>query len=97
MATRSKAMDAEQQAFAADVLTSLRQAKAGQHARVTPGEVIAERVATKARGRPKLAATKPMLSMRTDQDILDHLRASGKGWQTRVNALLRDAVAKNRI
>jgi uncharacterized protein (DUF4415 family) len=32
---------------------------------------------------------KTAVSIRFDKDVLDRLRASGKGWQTRVNALLR--------
>ena len=32
-----------------------------------------------ARGRPKAAVKRPMLSMRVDPDVLAHLRASGKG------------------
>ncbi|MDB5731537.1 MAG: hypothetical protein JWQ03_1432, partial [Variovorax sp.] len=39
----------------------------------------------------------PMLSMRTDPDVLASLRASGKGWQTRVNALLREAADQGRF
>jgi uncharacterized protein (DUF4415 family) len=35
-----------------------------------------------------------MLSLRVDRDVLAALRASGPGWQTRVNALLRKAVLK---
>ena len=45
-----------------------------------------------ARGRPPAAIKRPMLSMRVDPDVLAHLRASGRGWQTKVNALLRQAV-----
>ena len=47
-----------------------------------------------ARGRPAAAIKRPMLSMRVDPDVLAHLRASGKGWQTKVNALLRQAVER---
>jgi uncharacterized protein (DUF4415 family) len=35
--------------------------------------------------------------MRVDADILEHLRGLGRGWQTRVNALLREAVEKKRL
>lgn len=35
---------------------------------------------------------KKVLSIRLDADVLDALRKSGKGWQTRVNDLLRQAV-----
>jgi len=46
------------------------------------------------RGRAAAAIKRPMLSMRVDPDVLAHLRASGKGWQTKVNALLRQAVER---
>ena len=42
------------------------------------------------RGRPALARPKAALTMRVDADVLDALKASGPGWQTRINALLRD-------
>ena len=50
-----------------------------------------------ARGRPPATIRRPMLSMRVDPDVLAHLRASGKGWQTKVNALLRQAVEQGKI
>ena len=50
-----------------------------------------------ARGRPVVAIKRPMLSMRVDPDVLAHLRASGKGWQTKVNALLRRAVEQGKV
>jgi uncharacterized protein (DUF4415 family) len=31
--------------------------------------------------------------MRVDADVLDAFKATGPGWQTRINAALRDAVA----
>ena len=49
------------------------------------------------RGRPRSAVTRVMLSLRVDPDVLMALRASGRGWQTRVNALLRQAVTKGKI
>ena len=48
-------------------------------------------------GRPRVAVKRPMLSMRTDADVLEKLRASGPGWQTRLNALLREAVLHGRL
>jgi uncharacterized protein (DUF4415 family) len=35
--------------------------------------------------------------MRVDADVLAHLRGLGKGWQTKVNELLREAVDNGRI
>jgi uncharacterized protein (DUF4415 family) len=41
------------------------------------------------RGRPKAAVTKQAVKLRLDADVLAALRASGNGWQTRVNETLR--------
>jgi len=43
----------------------------------------------KARGRPKAANTKEPVKLRLDADVLAALRASGEGWQTRINDTLR--------
>ena len=48
-------------------------------------------------GRPRVPVKRPMLSMRVDVEVLTRLRASGKGWQTRVNALLKEAVEQGRL
>lgn len=48
-------------------------------------------------GRPRLANPKAAVTMRLDADLLEALRSNGQGWQTRVNALLRDAVAHGKI
>jgi len=54
---------------------------------------IAEAAQVKrARGRPMgsvAESTKKTISMRLDQDLLDAMRSSGPGWQTRANDLLR--------
>ncbi len=41
------------------------------------------------RGRPKSAVTKVQTTLRLDGDIVGAYRATGPGWQTRVNAALR--------
>jgi len=48
-------------------------------------------------GRPPLEVTRPKVTLRIEPPVLAHLRATGKGWQTRVNALLREAVEQGRI
>ena len=47
----------------------------------------------KPRGRPKGSTTsaKSLVSLRLDNDILDRFRATGPGWQSRINAALRVA------
>jgi uncharacterized protein (DUF4415 family) len=48
-----------------------------------------EGVKLKTRGRPKAAITKEPVKLRLDADVLAALRASGEGWQTRINETLR--------
>jgi uncharacterized protein (DUF4415 family) len=43
------------------------------------------------RGRPKSDAPKRPTSLRLDPDVLDHYRAAGPGWQSRINQALRKA------
>jgi len=49
-----------------------------------------------ARGRPRVANPKVLLSVRYDADIVDAFRASGDGWQTRMNDALRDWLKDHR-
>ena len=49
------------------------------------------------RGRPRVARPKQAVTMRLDADVLGALKASGPGWQTRVNELLKQAVRRGRI
>jgi uncharacterized protein (DUF4415 family) len=71
-----------------DLEQGLAEAKAGKAARVhTPEQIQARRV-----GRPvgsKSAQTKQAVKLRLDPDVLEALRASGEGWQTRINDMLR--------
>ena len=43
----------------------------------------------KARGRPKSVSSKEPVKLRLDADVVAALRASGDGWQTRINDSLR--------
>ena len=40
---------------------------------------------------PQKAPTKQLVSLRLDPDVLAHFRATGPGWQSRINAALRKA------
>lgn len=46
----------------------------------------------RSRGRPPLENPKQQVTLRIDADVLERLRASGKGWQGRVNDVLKKAV-----
>jgi uncharacterized protein (DUF4415 family) len=47
----------------------------------------------RGRGRPTMPVKRPTLNMRVDADVLEAFKATGQGWQTRINAALREAVA----
>jgi uncharacterized protein (DUF4415 family) len=49
------------------------------------------------RGRPKSEAPKVEVKIRLDAKTVEHLRGSGPGWQTRVNALLGKLVEMGQI
>lgn len=42
-------------------------------------------------GRPFAEVTKQKVSLRLDPEVIEHFRAQGPGWQTRVNDVLRKA------
>ena len=42
------------------------------------------------RGRPPVARPKISITIRLSQDVIDHFRADGKGWQTRIDEALRE-------
>lgn len=44
----------------------------------------------KLRGRPKAAVTKERITIRLSPDVLAQFRATGDGWQTRMDAALQD-------
>ena len=44
---------------------------------------------TRPPGRPKATAPKRSVHLRLSPDVLDHFRATGKGWQTRIDEALR--------
>jgi uncharacterized protein (DUF4415 family) len=43
------------------------------------------------RGRPKSDSPKEAVSLRLDPDVVAHYRATGPGWQSRINEALRQA------
>jgi uncharacterized protein (DUF4415 family) len=46
------------------------------------------------RGPPKSARSKEAVSLRIDPDVLARFRATGRGWQTRINDVLKRAAAR---
>ncbi|WP_309606117.1 BrnA antitoxin family protein [Phenylobacterium sp.] len=48
-------------------------------------------------GRPKVVAPKEPVTLRFDAAVARHLRASGKGWQTRVNDALARLISEGAL
>jgi uncharacterized protein (DUF4415 family) len=52
---------------------------------------------TRGRGRPPIAVKRPTLNRLIDAEILEAFKATGPGWQTCINSLLRDAVKSGSV
>jgi uncharacterized protein (DUF4415 family) len=46
----------------------------------------------RGRGRPAAEVKRPTLNMRVDAEVLEAFKATGPGWQTRINEVLKDWV-----
>jgi len=62
-----------------------------QSADIYQGETLVRRGRPPVGDRPKEA-----VKLRLSPDVLDHFRASGPGWQTRINETLERAVAREK-
>ena len=47
------------------------------------------------RGRPPVARPKVSTTIRLSRDVIDHFKAGGRGWQTRIDEALREWIGKN--
>ncbi len=68
-------------------------ARAKPGADVLPVELTA--ALKRAPGRPagSVTSNKQQVTLRLDRDVLERFRATGAGWQSRMNEALRDAAA----
>ena len=57
---------------------------------VSPAEYATAFKAATKMGRPKLERPKRPVTIRYDADVIDAFKATGPGWQTRMNDALRD-------
>ena len=60
---------------------------------IFPAKLAADMLAPKRSGRPRKEQPKEAVKLRIDPDVMAVLRATGPGWQTRVNTILRERFA----
>lgn len=59
---------------------------------IRPATGVLTREGVRPIGRPPIGETsKKQVTLRLDADVLDRFRATGKGWQSRINEALRKA------
>ncbi len=88
MGKRKATVDPEMAEFEAALLRSLDQAASGEGRVTTPVQIAARRV-----GRPVgtlKAVPKVSTTIRLSADVVQAFRAAGDGWQTRIDAALKD-------
>jgi uncharacterized protein (DUF4415 family) len=72
-------------------------AKATAEARPFAEVFPAQAASLKKRGRPSVEAPKVHIGFRLAADVVRDLRATGRGYNARVEKLLREALAKGRL
>lgn len=78
-------------------LKNLEEISEEEDARITaaalsdPDALPSDELFRRKRGRPFAEAAKEKVSLRLDPDVIAHFRATGPGWQRRMNDALRAA------
>jgi len=70
-------------------LTAERAARLRPAKEVFPEHVLAQ--FKRAPGRPRSPSPKRQMTLRLDEDVVEHFKAGGTGWQSRINVALRRA------
>jgi uncharacterized protein (DUF4415 family) len=52
------------------------------------------KVVRRGKRGPQKAPTKKLVSLRLSPEVIDHFKAGGRGWQTRIDSTLREAIRK---
>jgi uncharacterized protein (DUF4415 family) len=74
-------------------------AKARPASEVLPkifGNKVAQEM-LKPRGRPRAEHTKERINIRLSHEVVEHFKASGAGWQTRIDTALRQFITEHPI
>jgi uncharacterized protein (DUF4415 family) len=55
---------------------------------------VGETLVRRGRGRPRAPTAKKQVTIRLEPELLERLRATGPGWQTRISEAVREWLAK---
>jgi len=84
-----------------DDVGEVRELTAADMARFRPAHEVLPAALQKTLGMrrrgPQKAPTKTATTLRLNSEALAAFKATGKGWQTRIDALLCEAVAQGRV
>lgn len=58
-------------------------------------KLVAMNAQAKHRGRPKAAVTKELISIRLSAEVVSAFRESGRGWQTKIDNVLKEWLASH--
>lgn len=61
---------------------------------LTPTQLKAMVPARALRGRPPLESKKQLVSIRYSPEVLAYFRSTGEGWQSRIDGVLKDYIAR---
>jgi len=62
---------------------------------LTPTQLKAMVPLRVVRGRPRSASKKVLLSVRYSPEVVEYFRSTGRGWQSRMDGVLRQYVARH--
>jgi uncharacterized protein (DUF4415 family) len=62
---------------------------------LTPKQLAAMVPMRALRGRPKSANAKQLVSVRYSPEVLEYFKSTGEGWQSRMDGVLREYVARH--
>ena len=62
---------------------------------LTPTQLKAMVPLRAVRGRPRSAGRKVLLSVRYSPEVIEYFRSTGRGWQSRMDDVLRQYVARH--
>jgi uncharacterized protein (DUF4415 family) len=53
-----------------------------------------DKVVRRGKRGPQKAPTKKLVSLRLSPEVIDHFKATGRGWQTRIDGALLESIKK---